>query len=80
MPAEIIPPGTMVMISDGSIPAMVNCAALYANGGTLYEVVWWCSGSRHSAWVNEQELSAVREKVTVGFTSPTDVAKNLFQP
>lgn len=64
---EVYAPGEKVTVGDGSIAAMINCVALYAHGGTLYEVVWWDEGSRQSAWLNEQELSAARAKVEIGF-------------
>lgn len=55
------------MIADGTISAIINCVALYAHGGVLYEVVWWQDGSRHSAWLNEQEMISEQSRVGIGF-------------
>lgn len=67
---EIFTPGTEILIAHCELRAFINCAALYAHGGTLYEVVWWKDGTRNSAWLNESEIVPTESstaKKKVGF-------------
>lgn len=57
---NIYDPGDTVTVNGTE--GFVNCVSLYANGGILYEVVWWKDGSRCSAWVCPQEINTVNQK------------------
>ncbi|MBP8124948.1 MAG: hypothetical protein KAZ26_20055 [Caldilineaceae bacterium] len=56
-----------MMIANGEIPAVIDCTAIYAHGGVLYQVVWWAGGTRYSEWMAEHELTPSKPKVAVGF-------------
>lgn len=64
---DVFVPGAKVTIADGSIPAIITCVAIYAHGGTLYEVAWWLEGDRHSVWLSEQEFTTEQVKSGIGF-------------
>lgn len=63
----VYPPGAKVKIADDAIAGFINCVALYAHGGILYEIVWWSDGIRNSAWLHESEFSSQEEKSQIGF-------------
>lgn len=66
-PTEVNEPGSTVMIKESGVQGMVNCVALYAHGGILYEIVYWSNGERKTCWVNPQEIKANVTKKQVGF-------------
>jgi hypothetical protein len=70
---EVYAPGQRVMIADGTIPATIVCAAIYAHGGVLYEVGWWLEGDYHSTWLSDKLFTAEHAKVGIGFKSMNGV-------
>jgi len=60
-------PGESVLL-NGEVEAVVLQVCLSFRG-LQYEVAWWSKDSRHSEWVNEREVSAMKdaESKTIGF-------------
>jgi hypothetical protein len=66
---EIYEPGTVVWMAEHSIRGMIDRVTI-SDIGTQYEVAWFTSGVRYTAWLNEHEFEVEDKAITrrIGFT------------
>jgi hypothetical protein len=64
-------PGAAVVLAD-DIPAKVLSVQLRVAGALAYEVAWWDGNTRHSQWVEPQEVKAGKgaSPTRLGFIPP----------
>ena len=62
---NVIKPGTLVKL--GGHQALVLGVTVDTSLRARYEVVWWSSADRKTAWVDALELSGATDNLPIGF-------------
>lgn len=66
---EVFPVNAKVYLADGELCGQITGISIRSGPRVTYEVAWYHSGTRHTAWMEENEftLKTHCDKVSVGF-------------